>query len=569
MAAQIDTKEVAERIHEADSILVITGGDPTIDQLSACISLFDILQAIDKKAVMVYSGNVSPALGFLKPEKIIREDAESLRDFIISFDRSKVDKFRYSQEGDQYNILLTPAHRAVITEKDMKYRKGDFNIDLTVALGVAGKERIDSTISQHSQLMKEIPMISIMAGKASSSLDAMVWKDEACIALCEMMHDLCQALDDKLKIEKQTANAMLLGIVDQTERFKSRRTRPETMHISGELLELGADPYLIAENLALANSIPVELPEAEVDETKEMVADAVGEAGQYDTQIIKGKGKKKSGRSQRLYIRAGADDELAYSKKEDKKGEDEEHKLDQLSIDSDGNLHIIEEEEEENNKAPSAPSPAIPAAAADAKPAETAAAQSASDAGGATALAKPAAAAASPSSAAPPSSGRRNVLTPTGNVQAPHPATGSAAAPPTAGGLAAASAIAPPLAAPTTPLDVSPTALALAKEAGASSPQAPPINELVDRASRPAPPLAANANPEQMHQYIDSLSSAAETVNQPPATSAGQALTVDSYLTQQQAPPAAPAAAPPLVAPPMPNVANQPPPAAPPLPSTS
>ena len=66
---------------------------------------------------------------FLKPEKIIREDAESLRDFIISFDRSKVDKFRYSQEGDHYNILLTPAHRAVITEADMKYRKGDFNID--------------------------------------------------------------------------------------------------------------------------------------------------------------------------------------------------------------------------------------------------------------------------------------------------------------------------------------------------------------------------------------------------------------------------------------------------------
>ena len=172
MATQIGKQEVADKIQEANSILIITSGDPGVDQLSACIALFDILQALGKKAVMVYSGAVNQALTFLKPDKIIREDAESLRDFIISFEHSKVDKFRYTKEGDSYNILLTPAHRAVITEEDMQYRKGDFNIDLTVALGVVGKGKVDSTISQHEQLMQEIPMINVVSGKTASSLEA-------------------------------------------------------------------------------------------------------------------------------------------------------------------------------------------------------------------------------------------------------------------------------------------------------------------------------------------------------------------------------------------------------------
>ena len=563
MATQIGKQEVAEKIHEANNILIITNGEPEIDHLSSCIGLFDMLQALDKKAVLVYSGAVNAALAFLKPDKIIREDAESLRDFIISFERSKVDKFRYTQDGDQYNILLTPAHRAVITEADMKYRKGDFNIDLTVALGVKSKESVDSTISQHDQLMKEIPMISITAGKGGSGLEAMSWKEESAVAVGEMIYDLCQALDEKYKMEKQTANALLMGIVDQTERYKSRRTSSTAMHVSGELLELGADPALVAENLALASAVPTDIPEAakaetKEAETKEMVEDAVGEAGKYDTQLIKGKGKKKSGRSQRLYIRQGdKEDALSYGKKGDKlKKEEEEHKLDQLSIDAEGNLRILSDEDEEETPTQEAPAtegaPAAPAPAA------------ASDA-----PASPAAPAPAQQRAKPPSAPARggNVLMPSGNLKAPHPATGAAPPPPSPVSAAAASA-GPPL---PPNLNVSATALALAKGEQPDG-KAPSISEIVDKsadapaaaapaASAAAPPLAAADKADSMNQYIDSLSSAADSAAQP----AAGAPTVDSYLSQQQQ--AGAAQAPPLAPPPGQSPGPAAPPAAPPLPS--
>ena len=578
MAKQIGKQDIVEKIHEANNILIITNGKPEIDHLSACIGLFDLLQALEKKAVLVYSGAVSAALTFLKPDKVIREDAESLRDFIISFG-SKVDKFRYSKEGDHYNILLTPAHRAVITEADMKYRKGDFNIDLTIALGVKGKESIDPTISQHDQLMKEIPMVSITAGKGNSSLDVPSWKEESAVALGEMMYELGEVLDEKFKMDKQTANALLLGIVDQSGRFKSRRTRPETMHIAAELLALGADAALVAENLALNSTVPADIPEAVQDETKEMVEDAVGEAGKYDTQLIKDKNKKKAGgRSQRLYIRQGdADEALSYgSTKGDKlkKEEIEEHKLDKLSIDAEGNLRILSEEEEDESQSEKvAPATKDASAGATPAPAVASATNNASPSPSiqppkpkAPALAAsqtPVASASQPQQAAKPvaPSGRNNVLAPSGNIQAPHPAMGPAS--PSPHPVAAASS-----------LGVSPTALALAQGGQEGVAKAPSINEIVDKsavappANAPAvgqaPPLATANKADSMNQYIDSLSSAANGTVQPPAG----APTVDNYLAQQ--PPPAVGQAPPLVSPPPAAAAGSnpmAPPAAPPLPT--
>ena len=596
MATQIGKQEVADKIQEANNILIITSGDSEIDQLSSCIALFDILQALDKKAVMVYSGSVSSALTFLKPDKIIREDAESLRDFIISFEHSKVDKFRYTKEDDQYNILLTPAHRAVITEEDIQYCKGDFNIDLTVALGIVGKGKVDSTISQHAQLMQEIPMINIVSGKTASSLEVMTWKDETAAALSEMIFDLSKTLDDKFEMDKQTANAVLIGIVDQTERYKSRRTRPETMHISGELLELGADPHLVAENLALASSVPVDLPEA-VAETKVMVDDAVGEAGQYDTQLIQNKKKKKSGRSQRLYIRAGESaDALSYGQKAEIKKAEEEHKLDQLSIDKEGNLRIVADEETEeqtvtetmntaaisNNAdmpasaaAPGLNVAPVPAAAPGLNVASVPAAAPGLNVAPAPASSltpSPSPSIASSSQPRPTLAPRGNVLSPSSNIQSPHPAIGAATAPPQAALAAGAASSLGVL-----DVSVSPTAIALAKEAGNAQQTAPSISDMVNTsaAAKATSPLAAANKTDSMNQYIESLSSATNPSapsQQPaqPAVAANQALSVDN-LTQQQAPGAAPN----LVAPavganpiPAPNLANSlTPPIAPPLPS--
>lgn len=537
MKEKITKQELVEKIKAVDNILIMTGSSPKIDHLSACVGLFEILRDLNNNPAFVYSKDIPGAMSFLEPEKIAQKDVESLRDFIISFDQAKVDKFRYNQEGEHYNILLTPARLQVITEADMKYRKGDFNIDLILALGIENKASIDPAISEHSQLVSDIPLVNIVAGRKDSSWDSVYWKEESAPALSEMVYELSQALDEAGKISKRAANALLTGIIDQTERYKDRQTKAHTMHISGELLELGADLQLINENLAQVKGAPVEIP---VAETKEMVEKAAGEATDHDMELIKGK-KKKSAKSGRQYMRAGDLDEsgLSYGEKVGSKGTDEEYSLDQLNIDEEGNLRIVSEEEAKPALAPGAGQQNTPASAA--TPAPLAASHS--QAQPAPLVAPSNEAASTAAQGAPRSQGSplisRNVLGP--SVQ-----------PPSASSLANLNTNQAPAPAPT---------LANAGMAGHNSPaqqsplspqQPPSISEIVDRtaggaANTPAVPglnekveALSPVNPPNANSYIDSLmsppSSAQPNAAPPPPANPGQAMTVDNYLAQQPNP---------------------------------
>ena len=373
MKDTVTQQELVDKVQAADNILIMTSAQASVDQLASCIGLFKILREMDKNPALVYSKDVPGAINFLEPEKAIQADAESLRDFIISFDRKKVDKFRYNQEGEQYNILLTPSRLEVITESDIKYRKGDFNIDFIVAVGVENQAAVDPAVSEHKQLMDEIPLVNIVAGKKSSSWEASCWQDEDSPAAAEMVYELGKALGAD-SFSKQVANALLTGIIAQTERYKTRQTKSRTMHVSADLLEMGADLQMINENLAKSGATPATIPE---EETKEIIEEALGEAGEYDTKLIKNRKKKAGSKSGRQYMRQGdiSESGISYGEAAAKKKaeEEQEYKLDKLNIDEEGNLRIVSEEETASEETAAAPAPAADAASATADSAAPAA----------------------------------------------------------------------------------------------------------------------------------------------------------------------------------------------------
>ncbi|MYB40259.1 hypothetical protein F4X86_03295 [Candidatus Saccharibacteria bacterium] len=531
MKDKVTQQELVDKIKAADNILIMTSAQAKVDQLATCIGLFRILRDMDKNPALVYSKDVPGAINFLEPEKAIQADAESLRDFIISFDRKKVDKFRYNQEGDQYNILLTPSRLEVITESDMKYRKGDFNIDFILAVGVDSQSAVDPAVSEHKQLMDELPLVNLVAGKKSSSWEVSCWQDEDSPAVAEMAYELGKALGAD-SFSKQVANSLLTGIIDQTERYKTKQTKSRTMHVSADLLEMGADLQMINENLSKAGVTPVALPE---EETKEIIEDALGEAGEYDTKLIKNRKKKAGSGNQRQYMRQGdvAESGISYGEKAaSKKDQEQEYKLDKLNIDEEGNLRIVSEEEGGGAGETDAPdqktAPAM-AAAEQAQPPAASDGQAQQAPSMAASAAAPAATPAMPHPAL-------NAPAAADSSPAPHPALGAAAAP--------AMAAQPQAQAPSISEIVDKTA------AAPGAPAVPGLNEKVAAMSP--------VNPSSASSYIDSLagsSAAAPGAPAAPAANPDQAMTVDSYLAQQQAPAAdqsaaggsyAPPSAPPL-----------------------
>src|SRR5690606_24670087 len=85
---------------------------------------------------------------------------DSLRDFIISLDKAKADKLRYKVEDKFVKIFITPYHTS-LSEKDLEFGQGDFNVDVVVALGVKKQQELDQAITAHGRILHDATVVSV------------------------------------------------------------------------------------------------------------------------------------------------------------------------------------------------------------------------------------------------------------------------------------------------------------------------------------------------------------------------------------------------------------------------
>jgi hypothetical protein len=249
-------QQIVDRLKQANNILVTVKSDPTIDQLAACIGLTLMLNAMGKHGTAVFSGDVPSVLEFLQPEKTLEQNTNSLRDFIISLDKAKADKLRYKVEDKVVKIFITP-YKTSISQDDLEFGEGDFNVDAVVALGVHEQDELDEAVVAHGKILHDATVISITIDEGEK-LGSINWKNERASSLSEMVASLAERLS-KDALDNQVATAFLTGIVAETERFSNDKTTPATMTVSAKLLTAGANQELVASKLAE----PAEEPEPE------------------------------------------------------------------------------------------------------------------------------------------------------------------------------------------------------------------------------------------------------------------------------------------------------------------
>lgn len=239
-------QQLVDRIKQAQNILVTVSANPSVDQLAAAIGLTLALNKLDKHGTAVFSGQVPSTLEFLKPEETLEKNTDSLRDFIIALDKSKADKLRYKVEDDVVRIFITP-YRTNLSESDLEFSQGDFNVDVVVCLGVAEQHDLDAAITAHGRILHDATVVSVST-QGQGSLGSINWVDPGASALSEMILNLVDGLDKKL-LDGQIATALLTGIVATTDRFRNEKTTPKTMSASAELMAAGANQQLIATEL--------------------------------------------------------------------------------------------------------------------------------------------------------------------------------------------------------------------------------------------------------------------------------------------------------------------------------
>lgn len=242
-------KQIVERLRQANNILVTVRNDPTVDLLSACIGLSLVLDKMDKHAAAVFSGKVPSAMEFLKPEDTIEQTPDSLRDFIIALDKSKADKLRYKVEDTVVRIFITP-YKTSLSQADLEFSQGDFNVDVVVALGAHEQQELDQAITVHGRILHDATIISVN-NTPNGNLGALAWQEIGASSISEMVAELVADLQ-KDALDSQIATALLTGVVAETERFSNDKTTPRTMAVAGELMTAGANQQLVATSLQAA-----------------------------------------------------------------------------------------------------------------------------------------------------------------------------------------------------------------------------------------------------------------------------------------------------------------------------
>lgn len=256
-------RKIGEKIRSSENILVALSRNPSVDEMSAAIGLTLFLDELQKHTTAIYSGKTPDALEFLRPESTFETNTASLQDFIIALSKDKADHLRYKLEGDFVKVFITP-YKTTITEKDLEFSHGDYNVDLVLALNVPTAADLDEALSEHGRIMHNATAVDITVG-TPGRFGEIEWSDPAASSVAEMVADLIFDLKGKDEtLDKEIATALLTGIVAATQRFSNDRTNAKALELASKLMSMGADQQLISANV-LDNKIEAE--QAPVDLT--------------------------------------------------------------------------------------------------------------------------------------------------------------------------------------------------------------------------------------------------------------------------------------------------------------
>ena len=239
--------QVIEKIKGAENILVTLSRDPAVDEMAGAIGLTMFLDSLQKHATAIYSGRTPDALRFLRPEGTFETNTASLQDFIIALNKEKADHLRYKLEGDFVKIYITP-YKTTLSEADLEFSHGDYNVDLVLALAVPSAGDLDAALAEYGRIMHNATTIDITAG-APGRFGEIEWSEPGASSVCEMLTRLIFQMQGEATLDKEIANALLTGIVAATGRFSNERTNAETMQLASKLMEMGADQQMIASHV--------------------------------------------------------------------------------------------------------------------------------------------------------------------------------------------------------------------------------------------------------------------------------------------------------------------------------
>lgn len=245
----METKNSSSLIDKSNNILLIIPPRATDDVISSAFATYRFIKKKGKKVSLLLTEDLPERLSFLKTPKNTINSLSGLRDFVLIFNTKKnsITNLESKQENDSFVIRITP-EKGSIDPRDFSFAPSDFQHDLLIILGSPSLESLGKIYHSNTDLFFEIPKINIDNKSSNENFGQVNLVDLTASSVAEICSDLLIKHDEQ-NIDQEISQALLTGIIAETESFQKATTTPKAMTTAAQLMKYKADQATVIQHL--------------------------------------------------------------------------------------------------------------------------------------------------------------------------------------------------------------------------------------------------------------------------------------------------------------------------------
>jgi len=233
-------QKIKDALAKANTIGIVVGQNPTLDQMAGALSLYLSLKQVNKKAVIASPSNpiveISSLVGIDKVQTKLGGDAG---DLVVSFPyaEGEIEKVSYTLENEQLNIIVKAGENGLnFDEKDVKFIRGSGSLDLLFIIGTPHLSQLGDLIS--SDQLKNVQIVNIDNKAENQGFGDIVVVSPRASSVSEQVGDII--LDLGFAIDQDVAQNLLSGIISSTSNFQDPKTSALAFEVAGIVMQKGA-----------------------------------------------------------------------------------------------------------------------------------------------------------------------------------------------------------------------------------------------------------------------------------------------------------------------------------------
>ncbi len=240
-------------LKDKKNILLLTHQHMDGDGLSAMLVLKKYLtKNKDKKVTALCYEDVPETYQFLPGINEVDLGLQTSNDFVISLkcDKAKIDKLKYSVDGDILNIVITPKEGSLKAE-NISTKKAIGDYDLIFVLDAGDLDHLGVFYEENTSLFYDLPVVNIDHHPSNTGFGQVNFVDITSASTTEILYKIILEMENNSKefFDEDIATLLLTGLIVDTGSFQHTNTSPKALEFAADLIDMGAHQQEIIQNV--------------------------------------------------------------------------------------------------------------------------------------------------------------------------------------------------------------------------------------------------------------------------------------------------------------------------------